>query len=175
MNKSTVSFQVLPLGIVLDHIREYIAVVHNTEERLMSDDFSTYVQSEREKLTQRRGKALDEMKRWKGVLEDLDKEFAAINAYEAAKTGKAIGRVGSAAPRARRSGQREAIMRMLRTTPSGMTRGELLAACGVKGDKAGEGSISNALSALQRSGKVMRQDGGRWAVVATEEMRQAAE
>lgn len=132
----------------------------------MSDDFATYIQGERDSLTARRRELLHDRNEIDRVLGDIDRSFAAIDAYEAAKTGKATVRAGSTAPRARRGSRREAILHTLGDAPQGMTRGELLDAFGVKGDKSGEGAISNALSALQRSGQVARQDGGRWAIVA---------
>ena len=144
----------------------------------MAEDFSTFVEAERAKLTAARQSLLSERQSIDARLAALDSEFSAIDAYERAKTGKAIGRVGAATPRGGRApngSRRESILRMLSVTPSGMTRGELLQASGVKGDRAGEGSVSNALSALQKAGRVVRQDGGRWAVVADDGMRQAAE
>jgi len=148
---------------------------NHLKERLMSEGFETFVEAERAKLTAARQSLLAERQSIDARLAALDQEYSAINAYEAAKTGKAIVRVGAAAPRARRGGMRDSIVRMLSATPHGMTRGELLTASGVKGDKSGEGAVSNALSALQKAGRAVRQDGGRWAVVADDGMRQAAE
>jgi hypothetical protein len=144
----------------------------------MSEGFESFVEAERAKLTEARQSLLAERQSIDARLSALDSDFAAINAYEAAKTGKAIVRVGSAVSRVGRApngSRRESILRMLSVTPSGMTRGALLQASGVKGDRAGEGSVSNALSALQKAGRVVRQDDGRWAVVADDRMRQAAE
>lgn len=144
----------------------------------MSDDvnFAEYIQSERDSLTIRRRQLLNERGEIDRVLAGIETEFAAVSAYEAAKTGKTLQPTRSgAAQRARRGSRREAILSELSAAPNGMTRGELLDAFGVKGNKSGEGSVSNALAALQKAGQVARQGGGRWAVVATAQLRQAAE
>ena len=40
-----------------------------------------------------------------------------------------------------------------------MSRGEILEAMGLKGNKAGEMSVSNALTALTKASQVVRRDG----------------
>lgn len=135
----------------------------------MSEDFSTYVQGERERLENDRRVLIEHIDSYQRQLRDLDREFAAIDAYERAKTGKPIVRAGDTAPRSHRNGsRRQDILACLGSVPlnAGMTRGELLERFGVKGDKGGEGSISNALSQLQKAGRVVRQNGGLWAIVA---------
>ncbi len=42
---------------------------------------------------------------------------------------------------------------------NGLTRGQILEKMGLKGDKAGEMSVSNALTALTKSQQVSRRDG----------------
>ena len=137
----------------------------------MSDDvsgqsFEDYVASERERLASYRSQYVEMRENAIREIENIDREFAAIEAYEAAKLGKAKP-ASVVAPRARRARWGEAVMQMLSSEPLGMTRGELIAAFGVKGDKSGEASVTNALSAMQKRGTVMRHDNGRWAVVAT--------
>lgn len=90
-------------------------------------------------------------------------ELRAVDAYEAAKTGKAMpvarqGR-GRAAPTGRRGSRRESILRVIRENPAGLSRGELLDKMGLKGNRQGEMSVSNALTALTKSGQVSRIDG----------------
>ncbi len=141
----------------------------------MTDDFAMFVERERERIAGEQQTLYAQRCDIDAALTELGREAEAINAYEAAKNGKAIVRVGAATPRVSRSpngSRRESILRALRSTPSGMTRGELLTAEGVKGDRSGEGSVSNALSQLQKAGRVVRQDSGRWAVAAENGMRQ---
>ena len=88
---------------------------------------------------------------------------AAIDAYEAAKTGKAPAarqtRGARGRPQARRGSKREALMQVIKDNPSGLTRGEILERMGLKGDKSGEMSVSNALTALTKANQVTRRDG----------------
>jgi hypothetical protein len=50
-------------------------------------------------------------------------------------------------------------MQVIKDNPSGLTRGEILDRMGLKGDKAGEMSVSNALTALTKANQVVRHDG----------------
>ena len=91
----------------------------------------------------------------------VDRELSAIDAYEAAKTGKAPAatrRGTRARPLARRGSKREALMQVIKDNPSGLTRGEILERMGLKGDKSGEMSVSNALTALTKGKQVARKD-----------------
>ena len=97
-------------------------------------------------------------------LDELNREFAAIDAYEAAKSGKAPAaarqpRGARARPQARRVSKREALMQVIKDNPSGLTRGESLDRMGLKGNKSGEMSVSNALTALTKANQVTRRDG----------------
>ncbi len=50
-------------------------------------------------------------------------------------------------------------MEVIKANPAGLTRGELLEKMGLKGDKSGEMSVSNALTALSKTSQVRREDG----------------
>ena len=50
-------------------------------------------------------------------------------------------------------------MQVIKDHPSGLTRGEILDRMGLKGDKSGEMSVSNALTALTKANQVTRRDG----------------
>lgn len=144
----------------------------------MSDDvnFAEYVKSERDSLTIRQLTLLNERDAVNEALAAVDREFAAVAAYEAVKTGKAIKEtLAPRAVRVRRGSRREEVLTLLGLSPAGMTRAKLLVDLGVKGNIADEMSVSNALTALQKVGKVERRDGRRWALVAAEGLRQAAE
>jgi hypothetical protein len=59
-----------------------------------------------------------------------------------------------------RSGsRREQLISLIRSNPAGMKRAELLNAIGLKGDKSGEMSVSNALTTLIKSNVFHRIDG----------------
>jgi hypothetical protein len=99
-------------------------------------------------------------------LAEIERELEAIDAYEAVKTGKrtapsrgqAVGRRGGSQSR-RRGSRREALLQLIRENPDGLRRGEILDRMGLKGDKAGEMSISNALTALTKTNQVSRHEG----------------
>jgi hypothetical protein len=54
----------------------------------------------------------------------------------------------------RRSGIRNDVLTKIKATPLGIARADLLDAMGIKGDKRGEQSVSNALSALKKAGTI---------------------
>jgi len=58
----------------------------------------------------------------------------------------------------RRGSRREALLEIIRQS-DGLSRGEILERMGLKGDKSGEMSVSNALSALTKSNQLRREEG----------------
>jgi hypothetical protein len=126
--------------------------------------FADVMQQERERLHKEREAIFNQQHELEGKLADINRELAAIDAYEAAKTGKAIAparqaRGPRARPQARRGSRREALLQLIKDNPSGLVRGEILQRMGLKGDKAGEMSVSNALTALTKSYQVSRREG----------------
>ena len=135
----------------------------------MSDmRFADVMQQERERLHKEREEIFNQQHGLEGKLADINRELSAIDAYEAAKTGKALTPArktrGSRRQQARRGSKRDALMQVIKANPSGLTRGEILERMGLKGDKSGEMSISNALTALTKGNQVSRRD-GKYAVV----------
>jgi hypothetical protein len=51
------------------------------------------------------------------------------------------------------------LLQLIKDNPSGLVRGEILERKGLKGDKAGEMSVLNALTALTKANQVTRRDG----------------
>ena len=134
----------------------------------MSDgNFSEYITRERDRLNAEREAVVTQQRELDQRLAEINREFQAVEAYEAAKTGKSAGRQQAArgrstAPRqARRGSRRDGIIEMLKGVTEGLSRGELLEKMGLKGDKAGEMSVSNALTAMTKSNQV-RRDGGKY-------------
>lgn len=132
----------------------------------MSEDFATYIQGQRERLNSEKARLFEAHSDIQARIDEVQREWDAINAYEAAKTGKTQAPAKTdKAWRARRGSRREGIVNALRAAPLGLMRSEITTALGVKGDEAGEMSVSNALTALQKKGIVKRQENGRWAIV----------
>ena len=138
--------------------------------------FADIMQRERERLNREREEIRNQQNDLENKLTEINHEFAAIDAYEAAKTGKAA--TPSRQPRAsRKSGaptaqlsvdtgagprtgtRREAILKVIEANPSGLRRGEILERIGLKGNKPAQKSVSNALTALIKNSRVSRRDG----------------
>ena len=129
----------------------------------MADDrFADVMKQERERLQRDREAIYNQQRELENKLKDINREFAAIEAYEAAKTGKqaAAQQRGTRGRRqARRGSRREALLQLIGQNPDGLSRGEILERMGLKGDKSGEMSVSNALTALTKSNQVSRSGG----------------
>jgi hypothetical protein len=127
----------------------------------MSDaNFADFITRERDRLNGERQKIQTQQRELQQKLDTIDKEMEAISAYESAKSGKAArGSNGVGVPRAtRRGSKREELMKVI-TEGGGLSRGEILERMGLKGNKAGEMSVSNALTALTKSETVRRENG----------------
>jgi hypothetical protein len=126
--------------------------------------FADFIARDRERLHAEREQVFNQQHELENKLADINRELSAIDAYEAAKTGKTPAvtrqtRGARARPPARRGSKRDALMQVIKENPSGLTRGEILDRMGLKGDKSGEMSISNALTALTKANQVTRRDG----------------
>ncbi len=126
--------------------------------------FADFITRDRERLHAEREQIFNQQHELQNKLDEINREFAAIEAYEAAKAGKvpAIARQARrprGPPQARRGSKREALMQVIKDNASGLTRGEILERMGLKGDKSGEMSVSNALTALTKANQVTRRDG----------------
>jgi hypothetical protein len=125
--------------------------------------FETFIVSERERLTKEREAIFNQQHELEQQLNTINREMRAIDAYEAAKSGKAA--VPAArqtrtrrAPQARGGSKREQLLQVIKEG-NGLTRGEILEKMGLKGDKTGEMSVSNALTALTKANQVSRREG----------------
>jgi hypothetical protein len=129
----------------------------------MADDrFADVMKQERERLQREREAIYNQQRELENKLKDINREFAAIEAYEAAKTGKQVAaqqRGTRGRRQARRGSRREALLQLIGQNPDGLSRGEILERMGLKGDKSGEMSVSNALTALTKSNQVSRSGG----------------
>src|SRR4051812_14644212 len=126
----------------------------------MSDDrFSDYITRERERLSREREEIASQRRELDTRLTAIDREFQALDAYQAAKTGKpSAGRRAQPQRQARRGSRREELLNLIRDG-NGLSRGDILERMGLKGDKSGEMSVSNALTVLSKSNRVRREGG----------------
>ena len=133
----------------------------NDHSNFSDRSFSDYIFRERDRLRAEREQVFNQQEELQRRLDGIDREFAAIEAYATAKTGKAARQAPAGRqPRARRGSRREALLELIQES-DGLSRGEILERMGLKGDKSGEMSVSNALTALTKSNQVLR-DGGKY-------------
>src|SRR3954467_5684274 len=128
----------------------------------MSDEsFADYIARERERLSREREEISSQRRELDTRLAAIDREFQALDAYQAAKTGKPSGARRPLRQRqARRGSRREALLTLIRNG-NGLSRGDILERMGLKGDKSGEMSVSNALTVLSKSNR-LRREGGKY-------------
>src|SRR5205085_7046616 len=122
-----------------------------------------------ERLSKERSAIEAKMSELQSQLGEVDHRLAALEAYEKALNGKMPTRAmpgrQQGGKRAGRGEKQAQVFKSVEAAAEGATRGQLLEKLGVKGNKAGEQSVSNALNALKKSGKIGSTDGN-WQVVA---------
>jgi hypothetical protein len=130
------------------------------ESNVEDSNFTEYIARERERLHAEREQIFTQQEELQRQLDAVNREFAAIEAYEGAKTGKAARQQAPAGrqSRARRGSRREGLLELIQQG-NGLSRGEILERMGLKGDKAGEMSVSNALTALAKRNQIRREGG----------------
>ena len=133
----------------------------NDQSNFSDGNFAEYIARERDRLRAEREQIFSQQEELQRKLDAVNREYAAIDAYQTAKTGKAARQApASRQSRARRGSRREALLELIRQS-DGLSRGEILERMGLKGDKSGEMSVSNALTALTKNNQVLR-DGGKY-------------
>lgn len=121
------------------------------------ESFETFVGRERDRLDAQREAIRVQQRELEKQLKDLDRQYAAVAAYEAARTGKSAKSTGNRGRKARRGSRRDELLQVIKSG-RGLSRGEVLEKMGLKGDKAGEMSVSNALTALVKANQIRRND-----------------
>jgi hypothetical protein len=125
-----------------------------------------FVQRERARLHGEREAIFTQQHELENKLAEINRELSAIDAYEAAKSGKpvksgravATGRTRTRlVSQGRRGSKRDQLLKLIQES-EGITRGEILEKMGLKGSKSGEMSVSNALTALTKANQVTRKD-----------------
>src|SRR5215204_3644109 len=95
-------------------------------------NFSEFISRERDRLRAEREQIFTQQKELQRKLDAVNREFAAIEVYETAKTGKAARQAPAGRqPRARRGSRLEALLEMIRQS-DGLSRGEILERMGLK-------------------------------------------
>ena len=123
----------------------------------MPETFAAMIDKERERLR----KALVELRAKQEELQvqraTIETELEALDTYEAARSGKT--RKSRTVSRAPRGSRQQSVLAVITKSKKGMTRGDILQAMGLRGNKGGERAASNALTALKKAKKVTSKDG----------------
>jgi len=129
----------------------------NNQSNFGDGNFAEYIARERDRLRAGREQIFSQQEELQRRLDAVNREYAAIEAYETAKTGKNARQEPARRPgQARRGSRREGLLELIRQS-NGLSRGEILERMGLKGDKAGEMSVSNALTALAKGNQIRRE------------------
>lgn len=135
------------------------------------ESFASYVERERARLDGEVEAIRQQQRELDGRLDAVNAEMHAIDAYERAKSGRApMARQGRGDGRGRQSGggrrgsRREELLNVIREGRT-MSRGEILEKMGLKNDKQGSMSVSNALTSLIKNGQ-LRREAGKYSVAA---------
>jgi hypothetical protein len=116
-----------------------------------------FITRQREALLQSRQEMLNQQHAVQQQLDELDEMLRKFDVFEgkAARPRKEIR--SRRASGSRRGSKRDELLRIIREG-DGLTRGEILERMSLKGNKAGEMSVSNALTALTKAHQVARRD-----------------
>jgi hypothetical protein len=116
---------------------------------------AAFITKQRESLLQQREAILAQQQDLQRQLDELDNMLAKFDVFEGKGTQRRQTRSIGARRGTRRGSKREELMKVIREG-GGLTRGQILEKMGLKGDKAGEMSVSNALTALTKANQVRR-------------------
>ena len=113
-----------------------------------------FIAKQRETLLNRRQEILDQQRALQAQLDELDGILERFDVFEGRPAEEPQYRRRRSG---RRGSRREELLKIIKQS-HGVTRGEILDKMGLKGNKSGEMSVSNALTALTKSKQVARRD-----------------
>jgi hypothetical protein len=122
-------------------------------------DTQAFITKQRDALLQQRDSISTQQHELQQQLDAVNAMLAKFDVFEGkAKSAPAGTWKGTRGAGPRRGSKREELLAVIRAG-NGMSRGEILERMQLKGDKAGEMSVSNALTALTKANEVIRRDG----------------
>ena len=121
-----------------------------------------FIVRQREALLNQRQELVNQQRAIQEQIDRVDEMLTKFDVFEGkyAKRGGRKASTGRASAGARRVSKREELLQVIRDG-HGLTRGEILERMGLKGNKPGEMSVSNALTALTKNNRV-RRDGRKY-------------
>jgi hypothetical protein len=124
------------------------------------DETQAFITRQRDTLLAQREAIFTQQQALQTQLDSLNSMLAKFDVFEGkarpAPSSRAAKGAGSRGPR--KGSKREELLAVIRAG-NGMSRGEILERMQLKGDKAGEMSVSNALTALTKANEVRRENG----------------
>ena len=120
-----------------------------------------FIARQREALINQREELLNQQRGLQDQLDQLDVMLTKFDVFEGKQArGRKQTRSSKGGGSGRRGSKRDELLRVIRDG-HGLTRGEILEKMGLKGNKSGEMSVSNALTALTKNNQV-RRDGRKY-------------
>ena len=116
-----------------------------------------FITRQRDALLQQREAIFTQQADLQKQLDEVNGMLAKFDVFEGKRAAPAPTR-GRRAPGVRQGSKRDELLKVIREG-GGLTRGEILEKMGLKGNKTGEMSVSNALTALTKGNQVARRDG----------------
>ena len=116
---------------------------------------AAFITKQRESLLQQREAILAQQQDLQRQLDELDDMLAKFNVFEGKGPQRRQTRSTGSRRGTRRGSKRDELLKVIREG-GGLTRGQILEKMGLKGNKAGEMSVSNALTALTKANQVRR-------------------
>ena len=123
------------------------------------EETQAFITKQRDALLQQREAIFNQQQELQRQLDEVNQMLGRFDAFEGkATSARQPSRARRTPVGARRGSKREELLRVIREG-NGLTRGEILEKMSLKGDKSGEMSVSNALTALTKSQQVIRREG----------------
>jgi len=121
------------------------------------EETQAFITKQREALVKQRETIFTQQHELQRQLDDVNAMLAKFDVFEGKRTAPTTTPTRRAST-GRRGSKREQLLQVIRDG-HGLTRGEILEKMGLKGNKSGEMSVSNALTALTKGNQVARRDG----------------
>jgi len=116
-----------------------------------------FITRQREQLLQQRQQLLNQQQALQQQLDEVDEMLHKFDVFVGKATRPRQPARGPRPSGARRGSRRDELLQVIKAG-NGLSRGEILEKMGLKGNKSGEMSVSNALTALAKSKQVVRRD-----------------
>ena len=116
-----------------------------------------FITRQREQLLQQRQELLNQQQALQQQLDQVDEMLHKFDVFVGKAARSRQQARGRRASGARRGSRRDELLQVIKAG-NGLSRGEILEKMGLKGNKSGEMSVSNALTALTKSKQVVRRD-----------------